>query len=504
MAEVKNAFIKSKMNKDLDARLLSAGEYRDGNNVSVSRSDSGDVGALENILGNEFLNSLQKSGSTPYQVIGWHIDQTNDRIFVFCTNYEDNSSNIIDGIESSIEQTYAPYNTLHKIVYFNTKTNTSSTIVSGRFLNFSINSPILNTNMIENLLFFTDNRNQPRKINVTNAANSVKIEGCTFRNSRRVGLIVSSITNECQINNNFVENTNDDGIFVCNTDTSFSMSSVSITDNIVRRVSAKGIGVAAITGGIISNNYIEQTRAQGIDVENKNYHDWGWSEDCKNLVIQDNHIVDAGKNYGKAWSVYTSVSTNGHGIDLLPTSDTVDKNILVANNTIQNTSRISIRLGAATGITCKGNTLLNGGQYGIYMNGATFLAINILDNVIKDMQNVAIYALGTDVTIRNNFVYNTCITTGASNLRFGNVDKCIVTDNIIKYGNYALTQQGYMRFIGTATNVSVARNIHGEDTVTEDNINISGAVNFTGLPTSDPKVVGQLWNNSGTVTVSAG
>lgn len=165
----KHTFVKSKMNKDLDARLISAGEYRDANNVSVSRSDSSDVGALENILGNEFLNDLQKSGSTPYQVIGWYVDQTNDRIFIFCTNYEDNSSNIIDGIESSLEQTYAPYNTLHKIVYFNTKTNTSSTIVSGRFLNFSINSPILNTNMIENLLFFTDNRNQPRKINVDTA-----------------------------------------------------------------------------------------------------------------------------------------------------------------------------------------------------------------------------------------------------------------------------------------------------------------------------------------------
>ena len=165
----KHTFVKSKMNKDLDARLISAGEYRDANNVSVSRSEGADVGALENILGNEFLNNLQTEGTTPYQVIGWHIDQTNDRIFVFCTNYEDNSSNLIDGIESNLEQTFAPYNSLHKIVYFNTKTNTSATIVSGRFLNFSVNSLILNTNMIENLLFFTDNRNQPRKINVDTA-----------------------------------------------------------------------------------------------------------------------------------------------------------------------------------------------------------------------------------------------------------------------------------------------------------------------------------------------
>ena len=42
-------------------------------------------------------------------------------------------------------------------------------LVSGTFLNFSKTHPISGVNMIENLLFFTDNRNQPRKINVDNA-----------------------------------------------------------------------------------------------------------------------------------------------------------------------------------------------------------------------------------------------------------------------------------------------------------------------------------------------
>jgi len=38
MGEVKNAFIKSKMNKDLDARLIPSGEYRNAVNVQVSKS----------------------------------------------------------------------------------------------------------------------------------------------------------------------------------------------------------------------------------------------------------------------------------------------------------------------------------------------------------------------------------------------------------------------------------------------------------------------------------
>ena len=51
MPEIKNTFIKSKMNKDLDDRLLSNGEYRDAVNVNISRSEGDDVGALENVLG---------------------------------------------------------------------------------------------------------------------------------------------------------------------------------------------------------------------------------------------------------------------------------------------------------------------------------------------------------------------------------------------------------------------------------------------------------------------
>ena len=51
MAKVQNTFLKSKMNKDLDARIMPNGEYRDARNIQVSRSESSEVGALENIVG---------------------------------------------------------------------------------------------------------------------------------------------------------------------------------------------------------------------------------------------------------------------------------------------------------------------------------------------------------------------------------------------------------------------------------------------------------------------
>ena len=42
-------------------------------------------------------------------------------------------------------------------------------LVEGAFLNFWEGSPIYGVNLLENLLFWTDNRNQPRKINVDSA-----------------------------------------------------------------------------------------------------------------------------------------------------------------------------------------------------------------------------------------------------------------------------------------------------------------------------------------------
>ena len=59
MPEIKNTFLKSKMNKTLDSRLIPNGEYRDAKNVSISRSEGADVGALENILGNRKLTNLK-------------------------------------------------------------------------------------------------------------------------------------------------------------------------------------------------------------------------------------------------------------------------------------------------------------------------------------------------------------------------------------------------------------------------------------------------------------
>jgi hypothetical protein len=101
MAESKNVFLKGKMNKDLDNRLLGEGEYRDALNISVGKSENNSVGSLQNILGNELLKKPSSSGTVPFEsngdlvCIGQVVDNQNNRVFLFLTDYIDPNPSLI-------------------------------------------------------------------------------------------------------------------------------------------------------------------------------------------------------------------------------------------------------------------------------------------------------------------------------------------------------------------------------------------------------------------------
>jgi hypothetical protein len=160
MAQIVNNFIKGRMNKDLDDRLIPNGEYRNALNTQVSKSEGSNVGALENALGNGLVSTADFATITSVsdlKSIGVLTDENSDSVFVFLTN-NTTSAYIESGTGSK-----------HFIFQYNTLTDTASQLVTGAFLNFSQLNPITGINLIENLLFFTDNRNQPRKINIDDA-----------------------------------------------------------------------------------------------------------------------------------------------------------------------------------------------------------------------------------------------------------------------------------------------------------------------------------------------
>ena len=251
MPEIKNTFLKSKMNKDLDDRLVPNGEYRDAINLQISRSEGSDVGEFENIRGMDMVASLLTGydngliapnlelGYTA-KVIGSFSDDTNNTLYFMSTSHnplcrpgitdpetpcprdittysglagtafkvplEDSLGNALDcttlGIEvgmlfqipdgsnpgndalvidiDAAEITLSADVTLvlgkevvigyaNMIHSYDTVNNQLTLLVRGSFLNFSTTNRIYGINKLEDLLFWTDNRNQPRRINIAQA-----------------------------------------------------------------------------------------------------------------------------------------------------------------------------------------------------------------------------------------------------------------------------------------------------------------------------------------------
>ena len=158
MAEIKNTFLKGKMNQDLDSRLLPNGEYREAINLMISRSEGSTVGEFENVLGNTVIREINGESSV---VIGHFIDETNNIAYFLWTDFDDLSGGrAVNTNKCGITQVSlnAPY--------------TSKVLVEGWFLNFNKSFPVTGINLVEDLLFWTDNNNQPRKINIQLAQNS--------------------------------------------------------------------------------------------------------------------------------------------------------------------------------------------------------------------------------------------------------------------------------------------------------------------------------------------
>jgi hypothetical protein len=165
MAEIKNNFLGSKMNRDVDDRLIPANEYRYALNLEINKSSDSNVGTLQNAQGNELVvdfNQIEQITTGPLlQCIGSFVDNTTDRIYIFLTNHTD----------PGFSPQYSP--TAKNFIYVrDIKEGTTKKLVEGAWLNFSTKNPVYGINVIEDLLFWTDNRNQPRKINVSKAINT--------------------------------------------------------------------------------------------------------------------------------------------------------------------------------------------------------------------------------------------------------------------------------------------------------------------------------------------
>jgi hypothetical protein len=148
--EIIRHFMSGKMNKSLDERLVPNGEYVDAMNIRVNATEGSDVGTVENSLGNQVLTQIQYNGapiSSTARTIGYFADGANETIYWFIHSEADEVDMVVSYNDNTDSLTYH--------------------VISTSVLNFDDNYLITGVDKIEDLLFWTDDLNPPRRINVT-------------------------------------------------------------------------------------------------------------------------------------------------------------------------------------------------------------------------------------------------------------------------------------------------------------------------------------------------
>ena len=174
--DIQNNFIKGRMNKSLDERLLPPGEYVDALNVEVSSIEGTNIGSVKNIKGNTKKTTILYNGSAISA-----------------------SAVCLGAIENDATQTiywfiHSPVDGVDMIVSYNEVIDALTYhVVSTSVLNFDPKYLITGVNIIDDLLLWTDNRNQPRKIN-TNRSYPQPIAGVDQITEADIALIVAPPT----------------------------------------------------------------------------------------------------------------------------------------------------------------------------------------------------------------------------------------------------------------------------------------------------------------------
>ena len=155
------------MNKIVDERLIPNGQYIDALNVRMGSTEASEVGVIENTKGNTRLTSLTYTDGTPLSADAKCIGATKDSArgilywFIHDPNFTNSPTGKLDMIVS-----YNVNNT--KLTYHVISTKDPNGI-SETTLNFQPEYVITGVNLIDDLLFFTDDYNPPRYINVKRA-----------------------------------------------------------------------------------------------------------------------------------------------------------------------------------------------------------------------------------------------------------------------------------------------------------------------------------------------
>jgi hypothetical protein len=151
------------MNKVVDERLVPDGEYIDAMNIRMGSTENSEIGVIENTKGNEVLTALSYTDdtllSTDAVCIGAIDDSANETLywFVHDPNFSVGATGKLDLIVS--------FNVITNILTYHVISIDDGGGVNTT-LNFNPSYLITGIDLVNNLLFFTDNYNPPRFINI--------------------------------------------------------------------------------------------------------------------------------------------------------------------------------------------------------------------------------------------------------------------------------------------------------------------------------------------------
>jgi hypothetical protein len=157
-----------KMNKDLDERLVPPGDYVDALNVRTGSTESTEIGSVEKVRGNSLVTDVFYDPSTEAKIsanakcVGVFKDESKEVIYWFIHDFNPGGS-------------YPVNDTCDLIVSYDTNlaSLTYHVIDLNGVLNFSNDYPITGISIVENLLFWTDNLNPPRRIDIAAAYSGI-------------------------------------------------------------------------------------------------------------------------------------------------------------------------------------------------------------------------------------------------------------------------------------------------------------------------------------------
>lgn len=178
MANFTRNFVKGKMNKSVDERLIPDGEYIDAINVRMGSTEGSEIGVIENTKGNLHLTSLEYGGvslSTNAKCIGAFEDGANETIYWFV---HDNNFPVSTGAPTGKLDLIVSFDVQDAILkYHVVSVNDGSNKTT---INFDPKYLITGVDKVNDLLFFTDNKNAPRFINVKDSFLTPNAAGVDF------------------------------------------------------------------------------------------------------------------------------------------------------------------------------------------------------------------------------------------------------------------------------------------------------------------------------------